>query len=223
MFLVTYSSELVSRLTPMHAKIQWRSQIDVIKLFRVPQPLVFSDSLVGRTDGFPALCIHGEKRQEEPSLILDPNSTWLHWSQWLISCFIPGARLGNERVQRRPRLLSFKFPACLACMLLCICLTLGGRGKSPILVATDLASRGLDVKDIKCASGWVFVLNQTNNVKHMVTCLRQDVFYVQVCHQLRLSKPDWGLCNVFVWESSWSSHSMLLTAWHKLLFYLRYS
>jgi ATP-dependent RNA helicase DDX5/DBP2 len=50
-----------------------------------------------RLDGFPALCIHGDKKQEE--------------RDWVLK--------------------EFK------------------EGKSPILVATDVASRGLDVKDIK--------------------------------------------------------------------------
>merc|ERR1719352_253163 len=50
-----------------------------------------------RMDGFPALCIHGDKKQEE--------------RDWVLK--------------------EFK------------------EGKSPILVATDVASRGLDVKDIK--------------------------------------------------------------------------
>merc|ERR1711972_603617 len=54
-----------------------------------------------RTDGWPALCIHGDKKQEE--------------RDWVLK--------------------EFK------------------EGKSPILVATDVASRGLDVKDIK------FVIN----------------------------------------------------------------
>merc|ERR1719262_703905 len=50
-----------------------------------------------RTDGFPALCIHGDKKQEERDWVLQ----------------------------------EFK------------------SGKSPVLIATDVASRGLDVKDIK--------------------------------------------------------------------------
>merc|ERR1712125_103200 len=50
-----------------------------------------------RTDGWPALCIHGDKKQEE--------------REWVLK--------------------EFK------------------EGKSPILIATDVASRGLDVKDIK--------------------------------------------------------------------------
>merc|ERR1712066_346088 len=54
-----------------------------------------------RLDGFPALCIHGDKKQEE--------------RDWVLKEFKDG--------------------------------------KSPILVATDVASRGLDVKDIK------FVIN----------------------------------------------------------------
>mmetsp|Transcript_7609 Transcript_7609/g.17475 ORF Transcript_7609/g.17475 Transcript_7609/m.17475 type:complete len:485 (+) Transcript_7609:114-1568(+) len=57
-----------------------------------------------RTDGFPALCIHGEKKQEE--------------RDWVMK--------------------EFK------------------EGKSPILVATDLASRGLDVKDIKYVINYDF-------------------------------------------------------------------
>merc|ERR1711862_651642 len=57
-----------------------------------------------RTDGFPALCIHGDKKQEE----------------------------------REGGLKEFK------------------EGKSPILVATDVASRGLDVKDIKYVINYDF-------------------------------------------------------------------
>eukprot|EP00440_Ansanella_granifera_P013131 gb/GFBE01014269.1/.p1 GENE.gb/GFBE01014269.1/~~gb/GFBE01014269.1/.p1 ORF type:complete len:493 (+),score=87.29 gb/GFBE01014269.1/:1-1479(+) len=57
-----------------------------------------------RTDGFPALCIHGEKRQEE--------------RDWVLK--------------------EFK------------------EGKSPILVATDVAARGLDVKDIKYVINYDF-------------------------------------------------------------------
>merc|ERR1711920_1088411 len=57
-----------------------------------------------RTDGFPALCIHGDKKQEE--------------REWVLK--------------------EFK------------------EGKSPILVATDVASRGLDVKDIKYVINYDF-------------------------------------------------------------------
>merc|ERR1719230_1235026 len=67
--------------------------------------LIFADTKRGgdqltremRTDGWPALCMHGDKKQEE--------------REWVLK--------------------EFK------------------EGKSPILVATDVASRGLDVKDIK--------------------------------------------------------------------------
>merc|ERR1712056_165627 len=57
-----------------------------------------------RTDGFPALCIHGDKKQEE--------------RDWVLR--------------------EFK------------------EGKSPILVATDVASRGIDVKDIKYVINYDF-------------------------------------------------------------------
>jgi ATP-dependent RNA helicase DDX5/DBP2 len=57
-----------------------------------------------RTDGWPALCIHGDKKQEE--------------RDWVLS----------------------EFKA----------------GKSPILIATDVASRGLDVKDIKYVINYDF-------------------------------------------------------------------
>merc|ERR1712084_189492 len=57
-----------------------------------------------RTDGWPALCIHGDKKQEE--------------RDWVLK--------------------EFK------------------EGKSPILVATDVASRGLDVKDIKYVISYDF-------------------------------------------------------------------
>jgi len=57
-----------------------------------------------RMDGFPALCIHGDKKQEE--------------RDWVLK--------------------EFK------------------EGKSPILVATDVASRGLDVKDIKYVINYDF-------------------------------------------------------------------
>merc|ERR1711933_222129 len=57
-----------------------------------------------RLDGWPALCIHGDKKQEE--------------RDWVLK--------------------EFK------------------EGKSPILVATDVASRGLDVKDIKYVINYDF-------------------------------------------------------------------
>merc|ERR1712166_1081194 len=57
-----------------------------------------------RTDGWPALCMHGDKKQEE--------------RDWVLK--------------------EFK------------------EGKSPILVATDVASRGLDVKDIKYVINYDF-------------------------------------------------------------------
>jgi len=57
-----------------------------------------------RTDGWPALCLHGDKKQEE--------------REWVLS--------------------EFK------------------EGKSPILVATDVASRGLDVKNIKYVINYDF-------------------------------------------------------------------
>merc|ERR1712050_517839 len=57
-----------------------------------------------RLDGFPALCLHGDKKQEE--------------RDWVLK--------------------EFK------------------EGKSPILVATDVASRGLDVKDIKYVINYEF-------------------------------------------------------------------
>jgi len=65
-----------------------------------------------RTDGLPALAIHGDKKQEEREWVLD----------------------------------QFK------------------KGKSPILIATDVAARGLDVKDIK------FVINYDfpNNIEDYV-------------------------------------------------------
>merc|ERR1711988_974505 len=57
-----------------------------------------------RTDGWPALCMHGDKKQEE--------------RDWVLK--------------------EFK------------------EGKSPILVATDVASRGIDVKDIKYVINYDF-------------------------------------------------------------------
>jgi len=68
-----------------------------------------------RTDGFPALCIHGDKKQEE--------------REWVLK--------------------EFK------------------EGKSPILVATDVASRGLDVKDIKYVINYDFP-NQIEDYIHRV-------------------------------------------------------
>merc|ERR1712039_385922 len=68
-----------------------------------------------RLDGWPALCIHGDKKQEE----LD----------WVLK--------------------EFK------------------SGKSPILVATDVASRGLDVKDIKYVINYDFP-NQIEDYIHRV-------------------------------------------------------
>merc|ERR1719183_2185912 len=77
--------------------------------------LIFSETKRGgdqltremRTDGFPALCIHGDKKQEEREGVLKEFKT----------------------------------------------------GKSPILVATDVASRGLDVKDIKYVINYDFPNN----------------------------------------------------------------
>merc|ERR1712194_198647 len=57
-----------------------------------------------RTDGWPALCIHGDKKQEE--------------REWVLK--------------------EFK------------------EGRNPILIATDVASRGLDVKDIKYVINYDF-------------------------------------------------------------------
>merc|ERR1712151_584478 len=57
-----------------------------------------------RLDGFPALCIHGDKKQEERDWVLKEFKT----------------------------------------------------GKSPILVATDVAARGIDVKDIKYVINYDF-------------------------------------------------------------------
>merc|ERR1712176_1295309 len=68
-----------------------------------------------RTDGFPALCIHGDKKQEE--------------REWVLK--------------------EFK------------------EGKSPILVASDVASRGLDVKDIKYVINYDFP-NQIEDYIHRV-------------------------------------------------------
>merc|ERR1719293_291637 len=68
-----------------------------------------------RLDGFPALCIHGDKKQEE--------------REWVLK--------------------EFK------------------EGKSPILVATDVASRGLDVKDIKYVINYDFP-NQIEDYIHRV-------------------------------------------------------
>merc|ERR1719230_2540853 len=74
--------------------------------------LIFADTKRGgdqltremRTDGWPALCMHGDKKQEE--------------REWVLK--------------------EFK------------------EGKSPILVATDVASRGIDVKDIKYVINYDF-------------------------------------------------------------------
>merc|ERR1712176_1019836 len=68
-----------------------------------------------RTDGWPALCIHGDKKQEE--------------RDWVLK--------------------EFK------------------EGKSPILVATDVASRGLDVKDVKYVTNFDFP-NQIQDYVHRV-------------------------------------------------------
>jgi ATP-dependent RNA helicase DDX5/DBP2 len=65
-----------------------------------------------RTDGWPALCMHGDKKQEE--------------RDWVLK--------------------EFK------------------EGKSPILIATDVASRGLDVKDIKYVINYDF----PNNIEDYV-------------------------------------------------------
>merc|ERR1719235_753828 len=68
-----------------------------------------------RLDGFPALCMHGDKKQEE--------------RDWVLK--------------------EFK------------------EGKSPILVATDVASRGIDVKDIKYVINYDFP-NQIEDYVHRV-------------------------------------------------------
>merc|ERR1711912_39126 len=68
-----------------------------------------------RTDGWPALCMHGDKKQEE--------------RDWVLK--------------------EFK------------------EGKSPILVATDVASRGIDVKDIKYVINYDFP-NQIEDYVHRV-------------------------------------------------------
>merc|ERR1719163_465605 len=68
-----------------------------------------------RLDGWPALCMHGDKKQEE--------------RDWVLS--------------------EFK------------------NGKSPILVATDVASRGIDVKDIKYVINYDFP-NQIEDYVHRI-------------------------------------------------------
>merc|ERR1719440_2475145 len=68
-----------------------------------------------RTDGWPALCIHGDKKQEE--------------REWVLK--------------------EFK------------------EGRNPILIATDVASRGLDVKDIKYVINYDFP-NQIEDYIHRV-------------------------------------------------------
>merc|ERR1712054_126530 len=68
-----------------------------------------------RLDGLPALCMHGDKKQEE--------------RDWVLS--------------------EFK------------------NGKSPILVATDVASRGIDVKDIKYVINYDFP-NQIEDYVHRI-------------------------------------------------------
>merc|ERR1712048_623774 len=68
-----------------------------------------------RLDGWPALCMHGDKKQEE--------------RDWVLS--------------------EFK------------------SGKSPILVATDVASRGIDVKDIKYVINYDFP-NQIEDYVHRI-------------------------------------------------------
>merc|ERR1712118_128915 len=85
--------------------------------------LIFADTKRGgdqltremRLDGWPALCMHGDKKQEE--------------REWVLS--------------------EFK------------------NGKSPILVATDVASRGLDVKDIKYVINYDFP-NQIEDYIHRI-------------------------------------------------------
>merc|ERR1711941_243502 len=82
-----------------------------------------------RTDGFPALCIHGDKKQEE--------------REWVMK--------------------EFK------------------EGKSPILVATDVASRGLDVKDIKYVINYdfpgssytFFTQDKSRMAKDLIAVLRE--------------------------------------------------
>lgn len=109
---VLQESEKRSRLRRLLEKI-----MDGSKILIFCQTKRAGDDLTRemRTDGFPALCIHGEKRQEE--------------REWVMK--------------------EFK------------------EGKSPILVATDLASRGLDVKDIKCVINYDFP-NQIEDYVHRV-------------------------------------------------------
>lgn len=109
---VLQESEKRSRLRRLLEKI-----MDGSKILIFCQTKRAGDELTRemRTDGFPALCIHGEKRQEE--------------RDWVMK--------------------EFK------------------EGKSPILVATDLASRGLDVKDIKCVINYDFP-NQIEDYVHRV-------------------------------------------------------
>eukprot|EP00490_Sorites_sp_Unknown_P004436 CAMPEP_0114694474 /NCGR_PEP_ID=MMETSP0191-20121206/70218_1 /TAXON_ID=126664 /ORGANISM="Sorites sp." /LENGTH=485 /DNA_ID=CAMNT_0001989401 /DNA_START=90 /DNA_END=1548 /DNA_ORIENTATION=- len=109
---VIQESEKRSRLRRLLEKI-----MDGSKILIFCQTKRAGDDLTRemRTDGFPALCIHGEKRQEE--------------RDWVMK--------------------EFK------------------EGKSPILVATDLASRGLDVKDIKCVINYDFP-NQIEDYVHRV-------------------------------------------------------
>jgi len=106
---VVSESEKRSRLKRLMDKVMDGSKI-----------LIFAETKRGadqltmemRTDGLPALCIHGDKKQEERDWVLQ------------------------------------QFKA----------------GKSPILIATDVAARGLDVKDIK------FVINYDfpNNIEDYV-------------------------------------------------------
>jgi len=98
---VVNSADKASRLRRLLEKV-----MDGSKILIFAQTKRDGDELTRemRTDGFPALCIHGDKKQEE--------------REWVLK--------------------EFK------------------EGKSPILVATDVASRGLDVKDIKYVINYDF-------------------------------------------------------------------
>merc|ERR1712232_1130472 len=105
--------QYVEVVNPSDKRARLRRLID--KVMDGSKILIFTETKRGgdeltremRMDGFPALCMHGDKKQEE--------------RDWVLK--------------------EFK------------------EGKSPILIATDVAARGIDVKDIKYVINYDFPTN----------------------------------------------------------------
>ncbi len=117
-------------------------------------------------DAWPALAIHGDKSQSERDRVLDGKHSSQHNTDF-------------------KRLISMSL----------FCAAEFKSGRTPLLLATEVAARGLDIKDI----GLVIVYDFPRQIEGNFSALR-------MCAALLLNNPSFGRLRASHWthRSSWS-------------------